>query len=71
MDDFLSQDEISGLVSIADKAMEHGLAEGGPCIFDLVSGAVTYKSQFLSVYQKLAALQYIPRPISLTTRVPK
>ncbi|KAJ3415465.1 2-oxoglutarate and iron-dependent oxygenase domain-containing protein 3 [Chytridiales sp. JEL 0842] len=56
MDDFLTNAEIRTLNAIADRGMAHGIAEGGPSIFDLVTGAVTYKNRFLSVYNRIATL---------------
>ncbi|KAJ3107062.1 2-oxoglutarate and iron-dependent oxygenase domain-containing protein 3 [Phlyctochytrium planicorne] len=52
-DDFADSVTIETLIKISDKAMSFGKATGGPSIFDLASGAVTYEKRFLSVYKKL------------------
>ncbi|KAJ3327140.1 2-oxoglutarate and iron-dependent oxygenase domain-containing protein 3 [Blyttiomyces sp. JEL0837] len=53
VDDFVSQAEVDMLISIADKAMTHSRALGGPCIFDIATGATTHNDRFISVYNRI------------------
>ncbi|KAJ3118535.1 COPII subunit [Phlyctochytrium bullatum] len=49
---FANGGEIEKLIELADRGMAMGRAIGGPSIFDLASGAVTYEDKFISAYQR-------------------
>ncbi|KAJ3133696.1 2-oxoglutarate and iron-dependent oxygenase domain-containing protein 3, partial [Irineochytrium annulatum] len=52
-DGVLSAGEVQRLVAISERGMKAGRQRGGPMIFDLASGAVTYEDRFVSVYKAL------------------
>lgn len=51
-DDFISSKDAEALRDMMRKAVQHGGGggSGGPTIFDLSTGAITYKDKFISLY---------------------
>jgi hypothetical protein len=55
VDSFASDEEVVELRAIASAGMSHGGGSGGPTVLDLHSGALSFGSQFISVWHKLNA----------------
>ncbi|XP_065181545.1 2-oxoglutarate and iron-dependent oxygenase domain-containing protein 3-like [Sycon ciliatum] len=51
MDKFVRDEEIEGLIEIAERGMSHGGSDGGATILDLHSGAVSRGKEFINVYK--------------------
>jgi len=58
-DDVLSAEEASTLLSMIHKVIQKagGGGDGGPTIFDLATGALTFKDKFISLYEVLRELK--------------
>ena len=48
--DFLSLHQVSQLIQLVNKALNHGRSLGGASIFDLYSGAISNGDKFINVY---------------------
>ena len=54
IDDFVTQDECSKIIQLAEFGMAKGGGAGGATILDLPSGALSYGDQFINLHQMLA-----------------
>ena len=50
-DDFVSEEEVDGLLAMARKGMQHTRADGGPTIFDVNSGFVMEGLRLRNIYR--------------------
>ncbi|KAG8470495.1 hypothetical protein KFE25_008916 [Diacronema lutheri] len=55
VDAFASSGEVEALRTIAAAGMAHGGGTGGPTVLDLYSGALSFETQFVSIWHKLNA----------------
>eukprot|EP00298_Acanthocystis_sp_HF-20_P028403 c7123_g1_i1.p1 GENE.c7123_g1_i1~~c7123_g1_i1.p1 ORF type:complete len:319 (-),score=88.54 c7123_g1_i1:99-1028(-) len=67
IDGLVSEEEISQLITLANTGMVLGGGSGGPTILDLHSGALSYGSQFINVYDSViaAGTRFSPAHIKL------
>eukprot|EP01120_Amphizonella_sp_Union-15-10_P017019 TRINITY_DN9302_c0_g1_i1.p1 TRINITY_DN9302_c0_g1~~TRINITY_DN9302_c0_g1_i1.p1 ORF type:complete len:317 (-),score=33.57 TRINITY_DN9302_c0_g1_i1:42-992(-) len=53
LDNFVTEDEVNTLISLAERAMQYGGGSGGPTIFDTSSGTLSKDTKFINLYKYL------------------